>query len=476
MQSFPDRPNWQKHLSSCGRQYMKTFGVQKTLPCPLACPGHFASEKLLWHHLSDAHNTPEPKSRGKRKRTACTNDTSNESRPTKSTKRARCTETRDTNFVHTSFGDSGMQLANLSHLNGDTYSAVHMASSGTESPSLSENPPFREDTVRPEPLESEIPRNLASFGGRNEYNSSPGGEADPVPSRFTPAPDIDPALRGDMSLFDAASRFSSGTTSPIFSTRCSAVDPEEAVPAVLAESSPTDGVDTQSLVMGALGSSYSRDIFPSGPTHTPLSLSPASTDDLPITKTVTVSAPEDEPPSPLTTTDNDNPVLSARISLDMIDLALRSDAGASEPKKDVLEDRRAGMPCLDVPCLATETVELSSTVEDELYLVECLLDKWKNAYYVRWGDRSCSWQPRTNIADRSLIAQLNETHRGLGPGVEVLDTRRKKRGKLEYLVHFVGCKERENTWVAERHLSPRLVEEYRKWKAEGSTGRFCLSN
>lgn len=107
--------------------------------------------------------------------------------------------------------------------------------------------------------------------------------------------------------------------------------------------------------------------------------------------------------------------------------------------------------------------------------VDCLLDKWKDSegrawFYVRWSDGSCSWEPEEHILDDSLIDDLEKGHRGLGPGVEVVRTRRTEGWKVEYRVHFLGRPKKEDEWVAEKSLDSQLVEKHRP-ERKGKRGR-----
>jgi len=107
--------------------------------------------------------------------------------------------------------------------------------------------------------------------------------------------------------------------------------------------------------------------------------------------------------------------------------------------------------------LAYSTPGTPKDSSEDYYMVECLLDEWKGWFYVKWGDGSYSWQPRGNILDRGLIEDLRRDYKGLGPGVEILHTRRAKGKKVEYRVHFKGRPSKEDIWVLEKVLSPELI-------------------
>ncbi|KAK0747298.1 hypothetical protein B0T21DRAFT_354048, partial [Apiosordaria backusii] len=95
------------------------------------------------------------------------------------------------------------------------------------------------------------------------------------------------------------------------------------------------------------------------------------------------------------------------------------------------------------------------------FTVDRLLDRWKGWFYVKWFDGSCSWEPRKNILDPGLIEDLERNHRGLHLGVEVIRPRSTKGRKTEYRVHFKGRPEKEDTWVAEKYMSPELIVMYK---------------
>lgn len=80
---------------------------------------------------------------------------------------------------------------------------------------------------------------------------------------------------------------------------------------------------------------------------------------------------------------------------------------------------------------ACDASEITQCSQDEHYGVDCLLDEWKGWFYVKWLDGSCSWEPRKNILDDTLIKDVRRDSRGLNSGVEVVCTRR-KGAKAEY--------------------------------------------
>jgi len=101
-----------------------------------------------------------------------------------------------------------------------------------------------------------------------------------------------------------------------------------------------------------------------------------------------------------------------------------------------------------------------SDAPSEDYPVDCLLDKWGGWVFVKWLDGTCSWEPRSNILDGRLIKNLKDEHKGLGLGVEVIQTRWTTRKKAEYRVHFKGRLNQEDEWVLEKYMSCEIIEKY----------------
>lgn len=69
MKQFPDRTSWQRHISVCILEYVKSLESKDSIPCPyLLCPAVLHSESDLWHHLGDIHSTYKPGAGKKRQR------------------------------------------------------------------------------------------------------------------------------------------------------------------------------------------------------------------------------------------------------------------------------------------------------------------------------------------------------------------------------------------------------------------------
>ena len=69
MKQFPDRTSWQRYISACIPEYVKSLDSKDSIPCPhLLCPAALHSESDLWHHLGDIHSTYKPDAGKKRQR------------------------------------------------------------------------------------------------------------------------------------------------------------------------------------------------------------------------------------------------------------------------------------------------------------------------------------------------------------------------------------------------------------------------
>ncbi|KAK4193973.1 hypothetical protein QBC40DRAFT_189289, partial [Triangularia verruculosa] len=70
-------------------------------------------------------------------------------------------------------------------------------------------------------------------------------------------------------------------------------------------------------------------------------------------------------------------------------------------------------------------------------------------------------EPHKNILDPGLIEDLKRNYRELYLGVEVIRPRSTRGRKTEYRVYFKGRPEKEDTWVAEKYISPELIIIYK---------------
>ncbi|OAQ58267.1 chromo (CHRromatin organization MOdifier) domain-containing protein [Pochonia chlamydosporia 170] len=94
--------------------------------------------------------------------------------------------------------------------------------------------------------------------------------------------------------------------------------------------------------------------------------------------------------------------------------------------------------------------------------VDCLLARWrKHIFLVKWYEDDSNaiittWEPRTNILDKTMLADFEAKWRGFNAGVDVLRTRR-RGGKWQYLLHWHGRSSKEDTWLNEDLLSSQLM-------------------
>lgn len=290
------------------------------------------------------------------------------------------------------------------------------------------------------------------------------------------------------SLFDVESRFSSGITSP----RSISPTPTDQAEMPWADFEPEPGSSTP------LSSFFDMDAALSAMDTATLPLSPLPRDDFAF------GAPEEQPPYCAVPTEDllptgrvygparekDDILLMhstfANLSMDEIDLVLRTDTPELEPMENphslgsaresdrgktdghgkkptrivikVLRRSQKADPA-NRPEEGGDTASQHSPANSNLHPVDRLLDKWgRDDFYVQWLDGTCSWEPRKNIEDPNLIKALNKTHRGLHHGVDVLGTRRDSGG-VRYQVHWKGDKW-PNQWLHEKYMSRALIRKY----------------
>lgn len=96
--------------------------------------------------------------------------------------------------------------------------------------------------------------------------------------------------------------------------------------------------------------------------------------------------------------------------------------------------------------------------DSDIYKAE-LLARWgKNMFFLRWDiDGSTGWEPRRNILDKKMLHNFESNYVGFDEGVDVLDTRENKCGKRQYLLHFHGRPQIEDSWVNIDAMSQTLL-------------------
>lgn len=101
-----------------------------------------------------------------------------------------------------------------------------------------------------------------------------------------------------------------------------------------------------------------------------------------------------------------------------------------------------------------------AAIRPDIYQVECILARWgKNTFLLKWSDGTTGWEPRRHVLDRQMIRDFEEGYRGFDKGVDVVGTRT-RAGKRQYLVRWHGRPVREESWVDEKKLNPKRLEQY----------------
>ncbi|KAK2764804.1 DUF3435 domain protein [Colletotrichum kahawae] len=117
------------------------------------------------------------------------------------------------------------------------------------------------------------------------------------------------------------------------------------------------------------------------------------------------------------------------------------------------------MPRSDSP-LPQSTIQRQPATKndvDETFTVDRILGRWgRNLFFLRWFDGTYSWEPRENLLDDDLVETFEKEYEGFENGVQVVKTRVRK-GKTEYKIRWDGRPHEEDTWVAEKDMSPNLV-------------------
>jgi hypothetical protein len=106
--------------------------------------------------------------------------------------------------------------------------------------------------------------------------------------------------------------------------------------------------------------------------------------------------------------------------------------------------------------------QMLGTAQQEHYTFDRLLGRWaKNTFLIRWLDGSRTWEPRENILDTERLEKFETHYAGwCSEAVKVLSTR-KRKGKVEYRVHFVDRPDSEDWWISEKDMSPELVRKHK---------------
>ena len=100
-----------------------------------------------------------------------------------------------------------------------------------------------------------------------------------------------------------------------------------------------------------------------------------------------------------------------------------------------------------------------------IWEAEALLAKWKLGnttwYLVKWKGlphEDNTWEKRKDI-DLGLVKEFEATYQGNYLGVRLLE-KRALRGKVEYLVEWIGRPKSEHSWEKDATISHERITEY----------------
>ncbi|KAI0804888.1 hypothetical protein GGR55DRAFT_304735 [Xylaria sp. FL0064] len=145
------------------------------------------------------------------------------------------------------------------------------------------------------------------------------------------------------------------------------------------------------------------------------------------------------------------------VPIELVDPALRDDQDLTHPIEDVRGS--ATDPSFDFQ-------QPDSMDVDKHHAVDCILERWnKNLFLLRWLEDGSYWWVQRKDIDADLVRSFEENYTGISLGVDKVLATRKRHRKVEYRIRWVGRPEDEDTWVAEKHMSPKLVEKHKPKKA-----------
>ena len=108
--------------------------------------------------------------------------------------------------------------------------------------------------------------------------------------------------------------------------------------------------------------------------------------------------------------------------------------------------------------------------EEEEYEVEKILDRMYGEdgvlyYKVKWigfPEDQCTWEPLGHLQCVDKIREFDNTRKGEYI-VEAIRSKRKKEGRTEYKVKWIGYPESQNTWEPETNiLDKNLIEDFER--------------
>ena len=390
MQQFPDQSSWQRHISRCIQQYIKSCD-STFFPCPdRRCPVTCLSEGDLWYHLGDVHSTQKPVTVGKRKTCSEHHQDKAVDGPNETKKRPIIIKVQ-----------ASRKTAPICH------------AEDTSSPGF-----FRASTLDLDPNLMAIAETALSISG--SASSCSNGDDD--------------------SLWDQQDDYSTGYTllSSPPSGEASTVNLDVEESSLCSWSTPLERAIPD---LSDPAWTFNHDTLTSPP-YIPAAGHDLSHPDDPLSIFTNLAGPFD-PVILSASTDSANDIFETNIST--LEPEPIDGVGAESPSS---RGEAAGQ----------------CNPADKDYPVDCLLGRWgANSFFVKWLDGTYTWEPRENILDDELIEAFEESYKGFHLGVEVLRTRIRD-GKREYRLRWAGRPRAEDWWVAEKDMSPELVEKHKPSK------------
>ncbi|KAI1158975.1 hypothetical protein F5B18DRAFT_656103 [Nemania serpens] len=130
------------------------------------------------------------------------------------------------------------------------------------------------------------------------------------------------------------------------------------------------------------------------------------------------------------------------VPIELVDPALRNNQDLTHPIEDVHES---------VTNLGFDFQQPDSMDVDKHHAVDCILERWnKNLFLLRWLEDGSYWWVQRKDINADLIRSFEEKYTGINLGVDKVLATRKRRGKIEYRIRWLGRPVEEDTWVSEK--------------------------
>jgi hypothetical protein len=446
LRGYRKHASWVKHVNECFAEYVRELEGQRTIPCPhLGCSVPCDTEQECWWHLQDAHGYPP-----RADRTKSSPEKGDPATPggCGQTRRKRRQHDKEQETCHTASGPKRRRPVPSSRRSASPRKEGFISISAEDfAPIPTEQLEMVESTSS-----VSSPWNTKAGSLQSSVNSS--GVSTPLSKLFD---------TGSMSREDCLSATSASSPAASFTFA------ENLGPHATGPSCPSSQDDPE-----ALGSSGNEPLQPSDMAMSPSgdglfqmaleeeygaggagepSYSKGSCPTISSKDTFTLGDLHESFPEEWTDSSQAVGFRLSNFCMDVLDPVLRTETAVPEPTEAVVEGAfwhhdRTSHPVV-LPAAAEsdklgqeslpripETADQPSPGQPKDYPVDCLLDKWRGWFFVKWLDGSCSWEPRENVLDDILIDDLQERHAGLECGVEVMRTRR-NQGSLVVLVHVM---------------------------------------